>query len=140
MPNSGPPRQARQGRECAAYHASSPIRRAVDRLSADEVRATIDRRFTQARSHSPSLLSLGAQRERLPPRAMMMKAAQRSAMLPPSTYQSSTADAPYLGIQNRAIGPAYSMTSATAQSTSRRSTFCAIPPHTQNTADTPSQM
>src|SRR6202000_3178168 len=53
------------------------------------------------------------------PSAMMMNPAQRSAMWPPSTYQSITDDAPYLGIQNRTDGETYSMPSATAQSTSR---------------------
>ena len=53
------------------------------------------------------------------PSAMMIKPAQRSAMWPPSTTQSATADAPYFGIQNRTAGEMYSIVSATAQNTSR---------------------
>src|SRR6185437_7595773 len=72
------------------------------------------------------------------PSAMMMKPAQRSAMWPPSTTQSATADAPYRGIQNRAAGEIYSITSAIAQSTSRDGPS-ASPPAIQKIADTDSQ-
>src|SRR5437762_7145031 len=72
------------------------------------------------------------------PSAMMMKPAQRSAMWPPSTTQSATADAPYRGIQNRTAGEIYSITSAIAQSTSRDGPS-AIPPAIQKIADTDSQ-
>src|SRR6266481_1553768 len=72
------------------------------------------------------------------PSAMMMKPAQRSAMWPPSTYQSATDEAPYFGIQNRTAGEVYSIASATAHNTSRICP-CANPPAIQNTADTDSQ-
>ena len=49
----------------------------------------------------------------------MMNPAQRSAIWPPSTYQSAIEDAPYFGIQNRAAGEMYSIASASAQSASR---------------------
>ena len=68
----------------------------------------------------------------------MMKPAQRSAMWPPSTTQSATAEAPYFGIQNRTAGEMYSIDSATAQSTSRECP-CAKPPAIQKTADVDSQ-
>ena len=68
----------------------------------------------------------------------MMKPAQRSAMWPPSTTQSATAEAPYFGIQNRTAGEIYSIASATAQNTSRACPS-AKPPAIQNTADTESQ-
>src|SRR3982074_462341 len=68
------------------------------------------------------------------PSAMMMNPAQRSAIWPPSTVQSSSEDAPYFGIQNRAAGEIYSIASATAQSTSRQCPS-ARPPAIQNTAD-----
>ena len=68
----------------------------------------------------------------------MMKPAQRSAMWPPSTTQSATADAPYFGIQNRTAGEIYSIASATAQSASRECP-AAKPPAIQKTADTDSQ-
>ncbi len=67
----------------------------------------------------------------------MMNPAQRSAIWPPSTYQSATEDAPYIGIQNRAAGEMYSIDSASTQSASRASP-CARPPAIQNTADTES--
>src|ERR1700733_10712492 len=72
------------------------------------------------------------------PSAMMMKPAQRSAMWPPSTYQSATEDALYFGIQNRTTGETYSMPSATAQSISRWFPS-EKPPAIQNIADTDSQ-
>src|SRR5450631_4722575 len=72
------------------------------------------------------------------PSAMMMKPAQRSAMWPPSTTQSATAEAPYFGIQNRTAGETYSIPSAMAHSASRVSPT-ATPPAIQNTADTDNQ-
>ncbi len=67
----------------------------------------------------------------------MMKPAQRSAMWPPSTTQSATADAPYFGIQNRTAGEMYSIVSATAQNASRECPS-ARPPAIQKMADTES--
>jgi len=68
----------------------------------------------------------------------MMNPAQRSAMWPPSTAQSSIEDAPYLGTQKRAAGDRYSTASATAHSSSRAAPS-AKPPQTQNTAEADSQ-
>src|SRR5216683_3651910 len=68
------------------------------------------------------------------PSAMMMNPAQRSAMWPPSTTQSSIEDAPYFGIQNRTAGEIYSMPSATSQSSSRECPS-ARPPAIQKMAD-----
>src|SRR6516162_8021452 len=73
------------------------------------------------------------------PSAMMTKPAQRSAMCPPSTYQSSTAEAPYFGIQKRTSGETYSIASAIPHS-HKRSCPLANPPRIQNTADVLSQM
>src|SRR5476649_2108938 len=72
------------------------------------------------------------------PSAMMMKPAQRSAIWPPSTTQSATADAPYFGIQNRTAGEIYSIPNATAQSHSRQYPS-AKPPAIQKIADSNSQ-
>src|SRR6202035_4075574 len=72
------------------------------------------------------------------PSAMMMNPAQRSAIWPPSTYQSATEDAPYFGIQNRTAGEMYSIDSASAQSTSRACP-CSKPPAIQKIADTDNQ-
>ncbi len=72
------------------------------------------------------------------PSAMMMNPAQRSAIWPPSTAQSSIEDAPYFGIQNRTAAEIYSIPSATAQRTSRECPS-AMPPAIQNTADIDSQ-
>src|SRR5258708_24095942 len=72
------------------------------------------------------------------PSAMMMNRAQRSAMCPPSTSQSSIEDAPYFGIQNRTAGERYSMPSAMAQRTSREFPS-AKPPAIQKMADMASQ-
>src|SRR4051795_5450516 len=67
------------------------------------------------------------------PSAMMMNPAQRSAIWPPSTTQSATAEAPYFGIQNRTAGETYSIPRATAQRASRECPS-AKPPAIQNTA------
>src|ERR1700687_4581024 len=72
------------------------------------------------------------------PSAMMMNPAQRSAIWPPSTVQSSIEDAPYFGIQKRAAAEIYSIPSAAAHSTSRESPS-AMPPAIQNIADVDSQ-
>ena len=68
----------------------------------------------------------------------MMKPAQRSAIWPPSTAQSSIEDMPSAGTQKRAAGDRYSMTSATIHNSSR---VCpsARPPAIQNNADVDSQ-
>src|ERR1700676_3927670 len=68
---------------------------------------------------------------------MMMNPAQRSAIWPPSTYQSATDDAPYFGIQNRTAGEMYSIESARAQRISRACP-CAKPPAIQKTHETDS--
>src|ERR1700733_5972063 len=68
------------------------------------------------------------------PSAMMMKPAQRSAIWPPSTAQSSIEDGPYLGTQNRAAGDRYSIPSATAHSDSRDGPS-ASPPAIQNSPE-----
>src|SRR6195952_3382671 len=72
------------------------------------------------------------------PSAMMMNPAQRSAIWPPSTTQSATADAPYFGIQNRTAGEMYSIASATAHNSSR-ALLSAKPPAIQKMADADSQ-
>src|SRR3954469_15402528 len=68
------------------------------------------------------------------PSAMMMNPAQRSAMWPPSTTQSATSDAPYLGIQNRTAGERYSIARANVHSSSRELP-CAKPPAIQKIAE-----
>src|SRR5258708_11485119 len=72
------------------------------------------------------------------PSVMIMNPAQRSAIWPPSTVQSSIEDAPYPGIQNRTAAEIYSIPSARAQRSSRECPS-ARPPAIQNTADVDSQ-
>src|SRR5512138_1493403 len=72
------------------------------------------------------------------PSAMMMKSEQRSAMWPPSTFQSATDDAPSPGTQNRAQGPTSSMVSANAHQPSR-AVGSEKPPMIQHTPDSTNQ-
>src|SRR5918995_649317 len=68
------------------------------------------------------------------PSAMMMKSPQRSAMWPPSTFQSATADRPSPGTQYKAHGPNISIASASAHHASRMS-GSANAPTIQNTPE-----
>src|SRR5688572_33509677 len=68
------------------------------------------------------------------PSAMMMNRPQRSAMWPPSTFQSATDDRPSPGTQYKAHGPNISMPSASAHHASR-SPGSARAPTIQNTPD-----
>src|SRR5262245_5195738 len=53
------------------------------------------------------------------PSAMMTNSEQRSAMWPPSTFQSATDDRPSPGTQNNAHGPTSSIASASVHHASR---------------------
>src|SRR6185503_10825733 len=72
------------------------------------------------------------------PSAMMTNRAQRSAMWPPSTFQSVTEDRPSPGTQNSVHGPASSMPSASVHHASR-TPGSAKPPMIQQVPESVSQ-